>query len=239
MILILKTGSALASISSIYGDFEDWIIEKMQLIETEFYIHSTENYETLPPEQLYSGIVITGSPLMVNDIKLKESNLCNWLLNQQKSGTPILGICFGHQLLAVINGGSVGYNNTGTIIGSAKTHLTLEGQQDRLLGGLPPAFDVYKSHQQSIHKLPESAEILAVNNSGIIDAVRFNANSWGLQFHPEFDFEITTLYIQEKSDALSADGFDVQALLQNVVTVDYGNRILKRFKEISINNISS
>ncbi|MEN6619404.1 MAG: glutamine amidotransferase [Rikenellaceae bacterium] len=232
MILILKTGSTLANIRATKGDFEDWIKEKMQLNEFEYHVHSVENYKTLPPEQHYSGIIITGSPLMVTDIKLEDNNMCNWLLDKQRSGTPILGICFGHQLLSILNGGSVEYNFSGTKIGSTKTYLTMAGQQDKLLGALPLVFEVYKTHKQSVSTLPESVEILATNNSGIIDAIKFNANTWGVQFHPEFDANITKLYIQEKYNELSAEGLDVQELLKNVVNVDYGDRILKRFKEI-------
>jgi GMP synthase (glutamine-hydrolysing) len=233
MILILKTGSALANVKDAYGDFENWIARKMQLSELEYHVHLADNYESLPPEQYYSGIVITGSPMMVTDIPIQGSNLCNWLLEQQGNGTPILGICFGHQLLSVLNGGSVGYNISGIVIGSAKTQLTKAGQIDKLLGILPPEFAVYKSHWQSVSILPESAEILAFDQSGIIDAVKFNENTWGVQFHPEFDADITKKYILEKQDELHAEGIHFQELVDKVANVDYGDIILKRFKEIA------
>ena len=237
MVLILKTGSALANVRFAYGDFEDWIVGKMRLSELDYQVHLAGDYETLPIDQPYSGIVITGSPLMVTDIPIKGSNLCNWLLEQQGNGIPILGICFGHQLLSILNGGSVGYNFSGTIIGSARTYLTKAGQNDKLLGKLSPDFAVYKSHRQSVSELPESAEMLATDHSGIIDAVKFNSNTWGVQFHPEFNAEITKKYIQEKQDELYAEGFNVQELLDQVVRVDYGDRILIRFKEIVYENM--
>jgi len=155
------------------------------------------------------------------------------LLDQQRSGIPILGICFGHQLLCVLNGGSIGYNPSGIEIGSAKTNLSLAGQSDQLLGTFPSSFQVYKSHRQSIAKLPESAEILAVSDSGIIDAVKYDTNTWGVQFHPEFDAEITKLYILEKGDELISEGLDVQQLLDGVVSVDFGISLMARFMELT------
>jgi GMP synthase (glutamine-hydrolysing) len=235
MILILKTGSTLASISERYGDFEDWFAAKMQLAQSEYHVHPAGDYNHLPPEQHYSGIIITGSPFMVTEIKIKDSKLGNWLLHRQNTGTPVLGICFGHQLLNILNGGTVYYNPSGRIIGMEKTTLTAAGQQDSLLGALPSDFLVYKSHSQCVHTLPETAEILALSNSGIIDGIKFNENTWGLQFHPEFDSDITKRYIQENADGLIGQGLDVQELLKNVVNVNHGETILKHFDDIMKN----
>jgi len=234
MILILKTGSAPANIRAVRGDFEDWIGNKMQLNESDYDVCVAGDYQTIPPERPYSGIVVTGSPMMVAELEWENRRLCNWLLEKQQGGIPILGICFGLQLLAVLNGGTVAANLSGTEIGSARTRLTRSGRQDLLLGDLPPVFEVYKSHKQSVSSLPEACEILATNSSGLIDAVRFSARSWGVQFHPEFDGSITRLYLQEKSEELVSEGVDVQKMLKRVVEVDYGMKILRRFKEIAL-----
>lgn len=235
MILIIKAGTTYKSIKSRYGDFEDWIKEKMNLNEGEYLIHPIEDYQNVPPDYCYKGIVITGSHSMVTDIQSGESKMCNWLLNAQKNGVPILGICYGHQLLSHLVGGIVTYNTKGTIIGSKKTYLTQAGQQDKLLGEFPPAFDVYKAHKQSVSKLPESAEILSMNDSGIVDAFRLDKNTWGVQFHPEFDQNITKAYLYEQSQELINEGQDSLALTNEIVDVDYGTRILKSFKQI-LNN---
>ena len=233
MILILKTGSTLANICALYGDFEEWFKEKMQLENGDYQVHLAGNYDTLPSLQNYSGIVITGSPLMVTDLAVKGSELGNWLMDQQRSGIPILGVCFGHQLLCVLNGGTIGFNTSGIEIGSAKTNLSLLGQSDQLLGKFPSSFEVYKSHRQSIAKMPESAEILSISDSGIIDAVKYDTNTWGVQFHPEFDAEIAKLYILEKGDELISEGLDIQQLLDGVVSVDFGTSLMVRFKELT------
>ena len=235
MILIIKAGTTYPNIRVSHGDFEDWVKEKMNLSEDEYLVHSIGDYQSLPPDLFYKGIIITGSHSMVTNIEPKGSKICNWLLSVQKNGIPILGICYGHQLLSVLANGFVEYNATGTIIGSANTYLTQAGQQDKLLGEFPPVFEVYKAHKQSVAILPKSTEILAISDSGMIDAFRVNANSWGVQFHPEFDGNITKSYIHQQFKELSDEGLDPLELSGNVVNVDYGVRILKRFKQI-INN---
>ena len=69
----------------------------------------------------------------------------------------------------------------------------------------------------------------------MIDAFRVHDNSWGVQFHPEIEGNITKSYIHQQFKELSAEGLDPLELSGNVVNVDYGIRILKRFKQI-INN---
>lgn len=235
MILILKAGTTYNDIRANHGDFEDWVKEKMNLKEGEYFVHPIGDYQILPPDIDYKGIVITGSHSMVTNVEPKGSKICNWLLSAQNSTIPTLGICYGHQLLSVLVDGIVEYNSTGTIIGSAKTHLTQGGQNDKLIGGLPRAFEVYKAHKQSVFKLPKSAEILATSKSGMIDAFRLNNSTWGVQFHPEFDQNITKAYIHEHSKELIDEGLDPLELSNNVENVDYGVRILKCFKQI-INN---
>jgi GMP synthase (glutamine-hydrolysing) len=233
MILILKTGSTLDNIKASQGDFEDWIAEKMQMQPPEYHVHSTGNYNSLPPDQEYSGIIITGSQDMVVDINLSQTRMHDWLLAKQKSGMPILGICFGHQLLNVLNGGTVEFNPSGIITGMEKTRITPAAKKDKLLGTLPDSFEVYQVHKQSIYTAPKSAEILAYNDSGVIDAIRFGEHSWGLQFHPEFDATIIQLTIQVLQNELNSEDVDVQELLNNVADVDYGIKILRRFKELT------
>lgn len=239
MILILKTGSAPSPIRSVAGDFERWFAQKMNLEVQDYQIHETGNYQELPPRSVYQGIIITGSPDMVNDVPFRDSPIARWLLVQQNSGTPILGVCFGHQLLAVLNGGSVSYHPGGIILGGATTYLNQAGIMDSLLGFLPPAFPVYKSHSQSIQSLPESAVVLASNGDGIIDAVKFNANTWGVQFHPEFDAAITRLYLKEKRAFLEAEGLDPDGLLNDMQEVDFGIQILRKFRTLIQNSKST
>lgn len=233
MILILKTGSTIESIAKKRGDFEDWIVERMELKEGEYLIHPTGNYESPPPDAEYSGVIITGSPLMVTDLNLDSLWIRDWLLDKQTSGVPVLGICYGHQLLTAVNEGTVKNNDAGIIIGANTTQLTPGGKKDMLLGEFPEAFKVFKTHNQSVERVPPAAEVLAVDNTGVIDAIRFSEKCWGVQFHPEFDAQIMKHYIKNKKNTLADQGYNIDKMLDNADIVDYGGEILTRFKEIA------
>lgn len=232
MFIILKAGSAPDSIRKIHGDFEDWIARKMNLLPEEYLVFETEDYQKTPADFPIKGIVITGSPLMVTDLDLQDKPLINWILEQQQKETPILGICFGHQLLNEINGGQVGYNAEGLIIGSRQIHLSLLGQEDELLGALQIKDRVYKTHSQSLKVIPPSAHLLAVDDNGIADAVKFASKTWGVQFHPEFTPEIMNSYLQAKASSAPNNSFSLSNLTNLMTDFPVNETILKRFKDI-------
>ena len=75
--------------------------------------------------------------------------------------SPMLGICFGHQLLAMALGGKVIRNPLGWEVGTCKVRLTHAGKHDRLFSGLPDEFSVMQSHQDMVVDFPNNAECLA------------------------------------------------------------------------------
>lgn len=232
MRLILKTGSTRPGVKSKHGDFEHWISNKMELGQNEYEVFKSKDYGSAPNGRNYSSIIITGSPAMVTEVKPKGSNLCNWLIDKQDKGIPILGICYGHQLLSHINDGIVSYNTEGLVFGLQKTHLTDAGKKDELLRTLPAKFDVYKAHRQVVSELPGKATVLAKSSSGRIDVFRIK-NTWGVQFHPEFDKSISESYLDEQEHIFMAEGLDVDQVKQKLISVRYGDLILKEFKKFS------
>jgi GMP synthase (glutamine-hydrolysing) len=52
---------------------------------------------------------------------------------------------------------------------------------------------------------------------------------WGIQFHPEFDADVTRTYLTERRDRVVAEGLDPDRLMRDVSESDYGSRLLRRF----------
>ena len=97
-------------------------------------------------------------------------------------GIPILGICYGHQLLADLTGGVV--SNTGNAE-FGKTPLDVTGASV-LFGDLPPAQEVWMSHRDEVTQPPPGFIPVAVTPGAAVAAMESpERRMYGVQFHPE------------------------------------------------------
>ena len=187
----------------------------------------------LPENGTYGGVVITGSHSMVTDGLRWSRQTASWLALEVATGTPTLGICYGHQLLGQALGGLVRQNPLGWEMGTVDVTLQGPGLQDKILGGLGSTIRVHVSHTQSVLRLPGSAIRLAANARDINQAFRVGGNAWGVQFHPEFDAEIVQAYIEHCRMKLIAEGQDPDRLIRESSDTSIGTEILKRFARVT------
>ena len=226
---IIKAGSTFPTISRSLGDFEDWVIRACGLSDQAVSVINVVDGEALPSVEKLSGVIITGSHAMVTDQVTWIQALASWIPQVLEHNVPLLGICFGHQLLAQAMGGRSDYNPKGREIGTVAITLTPEGKQDRLLGSLPPVFNAHTTHAQTVIKLPANALRLAENLFEANHAFRLGDSAWGLQFHPEFSDAIMRAYVSEQTPSLFRKGYDVDALQAAICNTDAANALLKRF----------
>lgn len=139
--------------------------------------------------------IISGSEDSVTQPKPWMKNLVQSIQNGIAAGKPILGICFGHQILADMLGGTVVQNPKGWEIGSADIQLNKNGNRDSLFQGVDTSFIGYETHEDIVTRLPDSCTLLAENEMGI-QAFRFAGNVYGVQFHPEFSQSVMKRYVQ-------------------------------------------
>ncbi len=235
-LLIVKTGKTLKSVIEKVGDFEDLIINKTSLRIDEVIIYKPFKNDDFPEMNRIKGIIITGSHSMVTDDLPWIKSLSKWLkYSIDEFSIPVLGLCFGHQLLAKICGGQVDYHPIKKEIGSREIFLTEEGRKNRLFKGFPDKFTGYLIHEQSVLRLPSGAKRLAYNNFENNQAFYLKDNIWGVQFHPEFTFEVIKEYILNDKDELSKNGFKPSELIENLHRDTLGKKLIKNFLEI-INN---
>ncbi len=233
-ILIIKTGSTFPSIAARNGDFEDWIISGMRLSKDNVMIAAPFLGQSLPNQREVSGIVITGSHAMVSDANPWSLTIIDWLQKVSVTNIPVLGICYGHQLIAQALGGQVDFHPDGREIGTVKITTTAAAKNDPLFCDLPEKFNAYVAHAQSAVQLPERAKILATNSFEPHHAFVLDHHIWGLQFHPEFTEEIMRDYIFELQDTLQSEGYDISQLISSLHPSHYARSLLKRFYEIIV-----
>lgn len=101
----------------------------------------------------------------------------------RESSVPLLGICLGHQAIAVAFGGEVGHSPVGPVHG--KTTL-INHSSDSIYRGLPNPIVGGRYHSLAITRLPQELEVTARTEDGIIMGVKHRKRPiFGLQFHPE------------------------------------------------------
>jgi GMP synthase - Glutamine amidotransferase domain len=229
---IIKTGKTYECINSRFGDFDDMITQKLGIPTENIAVWPIYEKDMLPAVEDISAVIITGSHSMVTDNEVWSIKLGEWLRKLSELSIPILGICYGHQLLAQAFGGVVNYHPKGPEFGTVNIYTTVEGKKDPLLGAMPDIFPGHAAHSQSIIQLPDDAVVLARNEFENNHAFVINKNIWGVQFHPEFNSGIIKAYIDSASDRLKQLGYDVEALKKNVVDSDVGTKLLRRFIEL-------
>lgn len=215
-LLIIKTGETVRPLREKGEDFEDWLIAASGLEPDRCLVRSLHRGEALPAAAAVGAVIVTGSPAYVTDEEPWNFVGADFLRTAHELRIPVLGVCYGHQLLAWTFGGEVDWHPKGREIGTVEARLTEAGRDDPLLGGLPETFPVQSSHQQTVTRLPPGARLLAVGDFEPHHAFRLGETTWGVQFHPEFTVRIMRAYIEERRDVLASEGLDADALLAGV-----------------------
>jgi GMP synthase (glutamine-hydrolysing) len=231
-LVIAKMGCSFPELVERRGDYEHWIGEGLGLPAGAVRVVRVFEGEELPPPRTLSGVVMTGSASMVSDRLPWSERAAAWLRELVPAGTPFLGICYGHQLLAHAFSGRVARNPRGREIGSVRVALRAEARSDPLLGGLPELIDAQATHVESVLELPPGARWLASSAGDPHHAFALGPRAWGLQFHPEFDASVIRHYLAERRELLAAEGLDAAALLRGVVESPASASLLRRFARI-------
>jgi GMP synthase (glutamine-hydrolysing) len=230
-ILIVKTGGTYPDMAARFGDFEDWFVERLDRSAAAIETVSPYCGEALPPAASFGGIVITGSHDMVTDKHPWSEQTAGWVKEAVDAGIPLLGVCYGHQLLAHAMGGVVGDTPGGKEFGTVSLRLTEQARLDPLFGHLEgPSLLVHACHSQSVLDLPAGATLLASSDMDPHHAFSIGRRAWGVQFHPEFDGRILRHYIARFSAELSRQGNDVDRLLAAIRETPESEALLRRFQ---------
>jgi GMP synthase (glutamine-hydrolysing) len=166
---------------------------------------------------------------MVSDKAEWSENAGRWLVKAVRSEVPVLGVCYGHQLLAHALGGEAGYHPNGRETGTHEVELLPEAASDSLFRELPATFPAQLTHRQSVLRLPEGAVLLGRNQFEPHQAFRIGPCAWGVQFHPEFTDAIMSAYLKVQAHDLTREGLDAEALIAGVRPAPDASSLLSRF----------
>ena len=143
-------------------------------------IVSHKKIKTSGINQSVRGIILSGGPLNVYQInkysfdkKILELNI------------PILGICFGHQILSKLNGGSVRQSKHREF-GLANIFKKRDSLLTKNFYGVKKTKEVWMSHADQVSKLPKNFQVIASSTNSKYAIVENKLKKYyGIQFHPE------------------------------------------------------
>jgi GMP synthase (glutamine-hydrolysing) len=164
-ILILDFGS----------QYTQLIARRVRELNVYCEIHPYNHIPEITPQ--IKGVILSGSPCSVRDTGAPDINLDLF------SHIPLLGVCYGAQLIAQKSGGSV---LPSQIREYGRARLTTVDHHNELLKEISLDSQVWMSHSDTIAHVPDNFEIIASTPSVRVAAFRKkNENLYGIQFHPE------------------------------------------------------
>ena len=130
------------------------------------------------PDKDTMGVILSGSPASVRDADAPKPDI-----SMIKGKLPLLGVCYGAQLLANEYGGEVEGAPSREY---GRAMLTVVDPEDALMTGVPSPTQVWMSHGDTITRLPENYKIIGSTENVKAAAYHIEGEqTWGIQFHPE------------------------------------------------------
>jgi GMP synthase (glutamine-hydrolysing) len=205
-VLLYVLGHPPDPVAAAHGPFRRWF-ERIagDTLDLRVFDGTTGAVPASPEE--FAGAVLTGSPASMTEPEPWMEIAVEWLRHAAHAGTPVLGVCFGHQLIGAAYGGSVIKNPCGWEMSTHAVELTEDGRADLLFEGLDHRFDVNLSHADIVDAdtlAPANGiRVLARNPMSEVQALAAGDSIRGVQFHPELTGAITRSYVEHRRDRLA------------------------------------
>lgn len=157
---------------------------------------------SLPSLEEVEAVVVTGSPVSVYDYLPWSVRAGEWLAEVIQRERPVLGVCYGHQLIAEALGGRVERSHKGREMGAVKIHQVGE---DSLFAGLPQSFEVWQTHIDEVTHPPLNAQVIAYNEHCGVQAMAIGDHCRTVQWHPEMSYDIMKYYVQARETLIDQE----------------------------------
>jgi GMP synthase-like glutamine amidotransferase len=203
---IIETG---APPRSLRGEFGNYPAMFRRLLGEDAYDYSTfDARQPLPAPETCEAWLITGSPAAAYDPDPWVADLIGFL-RQAKGKAALVGVCFGHQVMAQAFGGRVEKSPKGWGIGLH--HYDVREHAPWMDAG--PALAAAASHQDQVVELPPGARVLASSAFTPLGMLAYGDQpAMSLQLHPEFEPAYAKALIEARRGDLYAEDEAARAI---------------------------
>lgn len=234
-LIVLRAGDAAAPVAAKYGEFYAWIRREVgDAWSGPWLEHDLRSDAPLPSPRAASGFIITGSSSSVTE-------RTPWMLRSEElvrgivaAGTPLFGICFGHQMVGQALGGRVQKNPRGREIGTVDVRVVAHTPRDPILDGLGDQFRANHTHMDSVVELPGGARLIAETDLEPNAAFVIGETVKCVQFHPEINGDAMRGYVEARAQLIEGEGGDPRAILERVTDAPGGASTLRSFVRLVV-----
>jgi len=221
---ILETDELRPEIKQKYGSYADMFQQLFLSVDAglEFNVYQVIDGQYPASIDECDAYLITGSQLSAYDnnewlLKLREYVV---YLHQQKK--KLIGICFGHQVIAHALGGETKRSDKGWGVGNKTSEIKVVKQW---MDKNEKSFSLLFSHQDQVTSLPQGSELIASNDFCKISSFQLGDHILCFQGHPEFSEDYLSYLINKRRDLIGED--IVKQAQDSLKTKHDGKRVAK------------
>jgi len=228
-VVLFSAGPGLPEVVENYGHSSEWIPDLIKNDDVEIIVRKAYEGDFGDIDEADAWIVSGSKYSVYDDVSWINdlSYFISGLINKNKS---LLGICFGHQLIAKCIGSKVKKNPLGWELGSYNISLTEAGAKHPLFYGIDDNEVVYESHQDVVCDMANEMIPLAFSRKAN-QSFSFNNNIFGVQFHPEFSIDVTRKLMElRQENGVKIDSLKLELsknsykILDNFISIVKGNK---------------
>ncbi|MCP4449204.1 MAG: type 1 glutamine amidotransferase [Myxococcales bacterium] len=206
-ILAMICGQPPEAIEVAHGDYLGWFEEAMgpRVSLTPWDVRNRVNEPTIGD---FAGMVITGAPSSLTKPESWMEHAIELIRQAAETGMPVLGVCFGHQLIGCAFGAPTTPVPGEGEHGTHSISLNESGKNDPLFAGMSDSFLAHLTHYDEVDPTAVSysngLRVLAQSSECAVQALAAGDNIRSVQYHPEFSTTLMQRYLDEHDTGKAA-----------------------------------